>query len=273
MTDWLMVIITAIYVVATILICIYNGKSAEAAKEQTFAAKRQIEEMIKQFNETNRPVVTIRFDIIRSGLLCFVLENIGPVAATDIQIKINAPFLDNIEKYESRSTLREISKAHLFLSSNQKLYIPLAGQQDYSKIAEVPAEFVITYNGKYSESTQIDLWQYRFMLVYNSELEDISQHLKKIEKENKGFHTKLLKQKSKDSPVNVLVHTADDSRKFELYKAVCLNPGYTTAQLAEKIGLSLESTLDLLIELDRVDSFIQYVSYTEDDSTAKWYKR
>ena len=99
MTDWLMVIITAIYVVATILICIYNGKSAEAAKEQTFAAKRQIEEMIKQYNESNRPMVTIRFEVIRSGLLCFILENIGPVAATDVQINLNTEFLDNIEKY------------------------------------------------------------------------------------------------------------------------------------------------------------------------------
>ena len=61
LTEWLMVIITAIYVVATIFICIYNGKSANAAKKQT-------EEMIKQFNSVNRPMVTVRFDIIRSGL-------------------------------------------------------------------------------------------------------------------------------------------------------------------------------------------------------------
>lgn len=272
MTDWLMVIITAIYVVATILICIYNGKSAEAAKEQTYAAKRQIEEMIKQYNESNRPMVTIRFEVIRSGLLCFILENIGPVAATDVQINLNTEFLDNIEKYVEKSTLREITKSHLFLSSHQKLYIPLAGQQDYSKIAEVVAEFNITYNEKYSECTQINLWEYRFMLLYNSELEDISQHLKTIKTENKSFHEKLLKGQSKDSPINVLIHTADDSKKFELYKSVCLNPGSTTKQLAEMVGLSTEDALDLLIELDRVDRFVQYSSYI-DDSSAKWYRR
>ena len=43
MTDWLMVIITAIYVVATIIICYFNGKSAKAAKMQT-------DEMIRQYN-------------------------------------------------------------------------------------------------------------------------------------------------------------------------------------------------------------------------------
>ena len=34
-TDWLMVIITLVYVVATVFICIANIKSAKAAREQT----------------------------------------------------------------------------------------------------------------------------------------------------------------------------------------------------------------------------------------------
>lgn len=33
MADWLMVIITAIYVIATIVICIFNGRSAKASRE------------------------------------------------------------------------------------------------------------------------------------------------------------------------------------------------------------------------------------------------
>lgn len=49
-TDWLMVIITFVYVVATILVCIANIKSARAAKEQT-------EEMKKQFLAINRPII------------------------------------------------------------------------------------------------------------------------------------------------------------------------------------------------------------------------
>ena len=52
LTDWLMVIITAIYIVATIFICIYNGKSAKAAKTQT-------EEMRRQFYATNRPLLSV----------------------------------------------------------------------------------------------------------------------------------------------------------------------------------------------------------------------
>lgn len=84
MTDWLMVIITAIYVVATIFICVFNGRSAKAANEQAEAARNQTKEMIDQFKAVNRPFVTIRFDIIRSGLLCFIIENEGPLPAHNV---------------------------------------------------------------------------------------------------------------------------------------------------------------------------------------------
>lgn len=50
LTDWIMIIITTIYVIATIVICISNKRSADAAKEQT-------REMIKQYNENNRPYI------------------------------------------------------------------------------------------------------------------------------------------------------------------------------------------------------------------------
>ena len=93
MTDWLMVIITAIYVVATIVICYFNGKSAKAAKMQT-------DEMIRQYNIANRPNVTIHFDIIRSGLMCFIIENEGNKPAHNVSIKINKEFI-NIKLFHS----------------------------------------------------------------------------------------------------------------------------------------------------------------------------
>lgn len=43
-TDWLMVGITAIYVGATIFICIFNGRSARATREQVAESERQFEE-------------------------------------------------------------------------------------------------------------------------------------------------------------------------------------------------------------------------------------
>lgn len=43
-TDWLMVGITAVYVIATVFICIFNGKSAKATREQVAESERQFEE-------------------------------------------------------------------------------------------------------------------------------------------------------------------------------------------------------------------------------------
>lgn len=51
-TDWLMVVITGIYVIANIFICIANIKSANAAKLQT-------SEMKRQFFEINRPNISV----------------------------------------------------------------------------------------------------------------------------------------------------------------------------------------------------------------------
>ena len=42
-TDWLMIVITAVYVIATIFICIANFKSANATREQVAEARRQYE--------------------------------------------------------------------------------------------------------------------------------------------------------------------------------------------------------------------------------------
>lgn len=43
-TDWLMVGITFVYVIATIFICIFNGRSAKATREQVAESQRQFDE-------------------------------------------------------------------------------------------------------------------------------------------------------------------------------------------------------------------------------------
>lgn len=57
-TDWLMVIITFVYVIATIFICIFNGRSAKASHDQ-------VQESQKQFHETKRleymPMLQMQF--------------------------------------------------------------------------------------------------------------------------------------------------------------------------------------------------------------------
>ena len=53
-TDWIMVGITFVYVVATAFIFLANKKSAEAAEKQLQQAKEQLEESKEQFKESQR---------------------------------------------------------------------------------------------------------------------------------------------------------------------------------------------------------------------------
>lgn len=267
MTDWLMVIITAIYVVATIIICYFNGKSAQVARIQT-------DEMIRQYNLANRPRVTIYFDIIRSGLLCFVIENVGVSPAHNVSININEDFLNGVDDEKDRNCLEEMTSAKLFLASKQKMYICLGGQPQFTKLAQNVAEIDISYDG-YEEHTSIDLNQYRMFLVYTSPLEDISQHMKKMKENDERFQKNLLKQVGKEYPIqNIVVHpeTVDEANKYKIYKAVCCEEKVTANTLAEDMGLEKDYILRLLIELERVDKLIRRFGL-EDDYDIEWFRK
>lgn len=77
-TDWLMVGITFVYVVATILILIANYKSARAAEKQTQQSKEQLEESERQFLESQRiscmPFLQLEYDEMpHKGTFCIEL--------------------------------------------------------------------------------------------------------------------------------------------------------------------------------------------------------
>lgn len=265
MTDWLMVIITAIYVVATIIICYFNGKSAQAAKLQT-------DEMIRQYTLANRPRVTVHFEIIRSGLLCFVVENEGISPAHNVCIKINQDFLNGVEEEIDKERLEEMASSELYLASKQKMYICLGGQPQFTKLAQNVAEIDISYDG-YEERTSIDLKQYGMFLVYSSPLEDISQYMKKMKENDEKFQKSLLRQVGKEYPIqNIIVHseTTDEANKYKIYKSVCCEEKVTANTLAENMGLEKEYVLQLLIELEYVDRLVRHFGL-EDDYDVEWF--
>ena len=98
--------------------------------------------------------------------------------------------------------------------------ILLGGQPSFTNIAKEIAKIDIMYDG-YSEHTEIDINQYRFLIVYNSSVEDISQHLKKMKENEEKFHKNVLKAMDKSPQIhNLIIHNAtdDDANKFNIYK-------------------------------------------------------
>ena len=100
LTDWLMVIITAIYVIATIFICIYNGKSANAAKTQT-------EEIRRQFYAINRPLLSVEIVYLRKAFFALRFTNNGNQTAFNTFFDISE---DNKEDNKDNENLDVLLK-------------------------------------------------------------------------------------------------------------------------------------------------------------------
>ena len=68
-TDWIMVAITAVYVIATIIICYFNGKSASAACKQIKEAQDQLKEsQHQQQQNVGIQLYQLRKDVIQKLL-------------------------------------------------------------------------------------------------------------------------------------------------------------------------------------------------------------
>lgn len=74
---FVMAVLTFVYVIATIFICVFNGKSASATRRQTEEAQRQ-------FEENNRAHVIPRFVTLEGQLYCLAFHNIGKTMAGEI---------------------------------------------------------------------------------------------------------------------------------------------------------------------------------------------
>lgn len=188
-TDWLMVIITLVYVVATIFICVANVNSAKATREQLAESRRQ-------FDEENRAFVTVTFDIVRSGLAVLCIENHGKQIANNVKIRIAPEFVDNMTDEGSKVRIQELCKASFTLGIGRKWYACLGSHFELGKLSEVPLTVDISYSdgqGEHKEATVIDLKQYLWSMIYDSTTEDAKQELAKMAKAIQAIEKKLPK--------------------------------------------------------------------------------
>lgn len=175
LTDWLMVIITAIYVVATIFICIYNGKSAKAAKTQT-------EEMRKQFYATNRPLLSVEIVYLRKAFFALRFTNNGNQTAINTFFDINQDFINHLSESKFKELLekdkgkiRNIGVGQhydLFFGTNEYLKqekkVPIIGRMHYCGI-----------NGSiYAEDFTIETEKYAPFLTVDTDIDDLKKELK-----------------------------------------------------------------------------------------------
>lgn len=89
-SDWAMVFIKLVYVIATIFISWANFKSAKVSNEQ-------LKEMQKQFEENNRPHIEVEFIYVKRSFYGLRFINSGNVLAKNVKIKLSSDFVDTLE--------------------------------------------------------------------------------------------------------------------------------------------------------------------------------
>jgi len=186
MTDWIMILLTGVYVIATIVICMFNWKVVTVSKKQVEEVKRQMDISILQFNEIHRPQIDVKFLVNNNGLK-FSINNIGALPAYYVNIKICDNFLNNLDeimnKQEMESRLNEINDVRLYMAVGQEVIFEIGPKSNFKDIAKEKAVLLITYeakeNKKYEEKIEIDMSQYGSALLDISEGEQLIAVIKK----------------------------------------------------------------------------------------------
>ncbi len=142
-SGFVMAIITFIYVVATIWICIFNGKSAKASREQIFAAQKQ------QMQNAGLQLYSMRSDVIHK----VAKRNFNEVF-WDIPILFNSPLFDEfsnvafeqgeLEKIEAGIKAFEIDMGIILPQQRAESYLLMVRSartiRDYDRITELLKE-------------------------------------------------------------------------------------------------------------------------------------
>ena len=179
-TDWLMVIITSVYVIATILICVFNARSAKAARDQT-------EQMKLQFLQTNRPIVTVEIVYLKRAFWVLRFTNHGTMTAFNTRINLAKSFIDSLPEENFRQIVeKEVGKIRT-IGVHQHYDIFFGGDRFRASSTSKPAVGRVSYRGTtdtlFAEDFRIELSDYATFYSVDSELEDIKKAIQAQTKE------------------------------------------------------------------------------------------
>ena len=190
-TDWLMVIITAIYVIATIFICGANMKSAKAAREQT-------EEMKKQFSAINRPNVSAEIIYLKRAFWVLRLNNYGNQVSYNTKIILDEDFVNSVED-RCKDPLIELKNKVCTIGVNQH-YDIFIGTNEYRDLPNKKniKGTIISHDisGKeYSDNFEIEIENYVTFYSTTSESEDLTKQVKQHNEYLKSIDISLKSRK------------------------------------------------------------------------------
>ena len=187
-TDWLMVVITFVYVIATFFICYFNNKSVKATREQLAESK-------KQFEESNRPHVIAGLRVESDIFMCLYIKNIGNDVAENVEIRINQDWLELIKDGFYLEPLKELVSERFMLVPEQEItrafthVIVGVGNQWLDVFDEHSVTVSVSYNKKNSTLKYCEKFSYNIKLFRNmfKEKEEHEKEIREISKSLKDL--------------------------------------------------------------------------------------
>ena len=187
-TDWLMVVITFAYVVATVCIMLANSKSAKATRDQ-------VDEMRRQFDEMNRPSVSVELVYEKRSFYMLRFTNHGNRTAEHVAFEFDPAFVDSLPD-SFRKYVLDTKGKECVIGVGQHYDLILSNNKLRGKADLVPAKGVVTYKccgREFSDTFSIDLLNYMTFYSVNSEEKDLLKAIKEHNFELKRIRMALEK--------------------------------------------------------------------------------
>lgn len=149
--------------------------------------------LIKDKIENKRPYLQTTFELVRDNLACVVLKNVGNVPLELKQIKFDEDFVNQLpERERSRLIDNKINNMKIFPGKQWIIclgvIVPEILENYEVKSLRIDYEYSkIDKKRRYKETTDVDFTQYSIMLVYVSEIDELRNQNKKLEKELKNI--------------------------------------------------------------------------------------
>lgn len=187
MADWAMVILTAIYVVATILICRFNYGAAKASREQA-------SEMRRQYEEDNRPYITVELIYERKSFYGLRFTNHGRRLANHVNIQFEQAFLENIPEPSFKELLEQVPSTECIVGIGQHYDLYIGTNKLRERGEDIVVSGQVTYcdgANSYSEPFSVNFATYATFFAIRSDTDDFLDELKKQNQELRKIETSL----------------------------------------------------------------------------------